>query len=208
MDIKKIATILAIVFIAVGIILLSKQVPVSIKESKKSYITIGSFKIPKNASYFSIKLPFENNSRIPDIYTCKNIDVSPAIRFENLPNSTKSILVIVEDPDAPSGSFIHWILYIPDKLDYVPEALAKSDMVALENITLYQGFNDFGELGYRGPCPPPGKEHRYIFLALAFDKIFDIMPAFTKEYILNFLNNESTMNHIIGYSYIIGLFST
>ena len=117
-----------------------------------------------------VKLGFD---RVPDEYTCQGMDVSPRIEIQGL-NAT-SLAVIVNDPDAPSATFTHWLIWnIPPK-DIIPKAIAKSATLK-EPFRALQGTNDFGEIGYAGPCPPPGKPHRYFFRAFGLDRMLNL-PA-------------------------------
>ena len=117
-----------------------------------------------------VKLGFD---RIPDEYTCQGMDVSPRIEIQGL-NAT-SLAVIVDDPDAPSASFTHWLIWNIPPTDVIPKAIAKSATLK-EPFRALQGTNDFGEIGYAGPCPPPGKPHRYFFRAFGLDRMLNL-PA-------------------------------
>ena len=110
---------------------------------------------------------FEAGMPIPKKYTCSGEDISPDLHWSNVPNGTKSIALICEDPDAPSGTFVHWVLYdLPGTATDLPAAQPKG-----ENLSTgaKQGRNDFRKVGYAGPCPPAGKPHRYFFKVYALD---------------------------------------
>ena len=117
-----------------------------------------------------VKLGFD---RIPDEYTCQGMDVSPRIEIQGL-NAT-SLAVIVNDPDAPSATFTHWLIWNIPPTDVIPKAIAKSATLK-EPFRALQGTNDFGEIGYAGPCPPPGKPHRYLFRVFGLDRMLNL-PA-------------------------------
>jgi Raf kinase inhibitor-like YbhB/YbcL family protein len=117
-----------------------------------------------------VKLGFD---RVPDEYTCQGMDVSPRIEIQGL-NAT-SLAMIVNDPDAPSATFTHWLIWNIPPTDVIPEAMAKSATLK-EPFRALQGTNDFGEIGYAGPCPPPGKPHRYFFRAFGLDRMLNL-PA-------------------------------
>lgn len=117
-----------------------------------------------------VKLGFD---RIPDEYTCLGMDLSPRIEIQGL-NAT-SIAVIVDDPDAPSATFTHWLIWNIPPIDVIPKAIAKSATLK-EPFRALQGMNDFGEIGYAGPCPPPGKPHRYFFRAFGLNRMLNL-PA-------------------------------
>ena len=118
-----------------------------------------------------VKLGFD---RVPDEYTCQGMDVSPRIEIQGL-NAT-SMAVIVDDPDAPSATFTHWLIWNIPPTDVIPKAIAKSATLK-EPFRALQGRNDFGEIGYAGPCPPPGKPHRYFFRVFGLDRMLDLPPG-------------------------------
>ncbi|MCL4404830.1 MAG: YbhB/YbcL family Raf kinase inhibitor-like protein [Candidatus Marsarchaeota archaeon] len=102
---------------------------------------------------------FKNGERIPDQYTCKGIDLQPTVEIEDVPEGTKSVVLIMDDPDAPHGTFTHWIAYnIPPDIHSIEHS---------RHSEISFGINDFGNEGYNGPCPPHGKSHRYYFRAYA-----------------------------------------
>ena len=104
---------------------------------------------------------FPNAQAIPSRHGCEGEDVSPPLRWSNVPEGTRSLALIVDDPDAPGGVFTHWIAW---GLDSVAEGLGEGERAPGE------GQNDFGTSGYRGPCPPPGHgRHRYVFRLYALD---------------------------------------
>jgi Raf kinase inhibitor-like YbhB/YbcL family protein len=117
-----------------------------------------------------VKLGFD---RVPDENTCQGNDVSPMIEIQGL-NAT-SLAVIVDDPDAPSAVFTHWLIWNIPPTDVIPGAIAKKATI-FEPFMAVQGTNDFGEIGYAGPCPPPGKQHRYFFRVFGLDRMLDL-PA-------------------------------
>jgi Raf kinase inhibitor-like YbhB/YbcL family protein len=111
---------------------------------------------------------FDSGQVIPTQYTCDGHNISPPLRWSGVPNQVQSFTLIVEDPDAPSGTFDHWILFnIPGASTELPEAIPGSAL--LEN-GMKQGINGFGHIGYGGPCPPQGDDsHRYFFRLFALD---------------------------------------
>ncbi|BAZ30670.1 phospholipid-binding protein, PBP family [Cylindrospermum sp. NIES-4074] len=103
---------------------------------------------------------FEANSLIPAKYTCDGADISPPLIWDEVPTKTQSLALIVDDPDAPGKTFVHWVVYdIPPTVRQLPEQIPSTKTPA--NIGV-QGKNDFGKFGYGGPCPPSGT-HRYFF---------------------------------------------
>jgi Raf kinase inhibitor-like YbhB/YbcL family protein len=117
----------------------------------------------KGAKAFQIKSSaFKNGERIPKKYTCEGEDVSPPVEWSGAPEGTKSFVLIVDDPDAPIGTFNHWVVYdIPASKNSLPEGVQKKPEI---EGGIKQGRNDFGKIGWGGPCPPPGHgTHRYFF---------------------------------------------
>jgi len=115
---------------------------------------------------------FEERAAIPVKYTCEGDDISPPLTFQDVPTNTKSLALIMEDPDAPSGTFDHWIVW-----NLAPDLKGLSEGAHVPA----QGTNHFGEMRYRGPCPPKGKVHRYYFKLYALDTLLDLPQGATKE---------------------------
>ena len=113
---------------------------------------------------------FSNNGIIPLRHTCDGLDISPALKWTGVPEAARSLVLIVEDPDAPDPiapktRWVHWILYnLPVASSGMPEGVSASDISSIAR----QGLNDWRRLGYSGPCPPIGV-HRYFFLLYALD---------------------------------------
>jgi len=125
---------------------------------------------------------FEDGGMIPSKYTCDGIDVSPPLSWSGLPEGTKSIAIINDDPDAPMGTWVHWVIYnIPPAAKGLPEDIKRLER--LPDGTL-QGKNSWGRIGYGGPCPPSGI-HRYFFKIYALDKMLNLKPGATKEELLS-----------------------
>jgi Raf kinase inhibitor-like YbhB/YbcL family protein len=111
---------------------------------------------------------FENAQAIPGRHSCEGEDVSPPLRWTDVPEGARSLALIVDDPDAPAGVFTHWVAW---GLDPAGEGLGEGEPAPRE------GRNDFGTTGYRGPCPPPGHgRHRYVFRLYALDTELEV-PA-------------------------------
>lgn len=138
-------------------------------------------------------LAFSNNRSIPQKYTCDGENVNPPLRFNDVPEGTESLVLIVDDPDAPKGTWVHWTLWnispaIHDVLENsVPER-------AIE------GMTDFGRSGYGGPCPPSGS-HRYFFKLYALDTVLDLHPSADVKDI-----EQAMEGHILGEAQLIGLY--
>ena len=140
---------------------------------------------------------FENGSSIPTEYTCDGDDRSPALLWKDLPEGTRSIALIVDDPDAPGKTWVHWVIYnIPADSTGLTTAVPKNK--SLDDGSL-QGKNDFGKIGYNGPCPPPGKPHRYFFKVYALDTTLSLTSGATKSQV------EAAMSgHILAQGEMIG----
>jgi hypothetical protein len=115
---------------------------------------------------------FVHGRLMPVRYTCLREDISPAVNWTRAPNGTQSFAVIIEDRDAPGGIFTHWLVYgIPTTHSELPEGLPKEREVAGG---ILQGTNDFGTVGYRGPCPPEGSSHMYVLRVYALDGMMNL----------------------------------
>jgi len=133
-----------------------------------------------NQSSFKLSsTTFAQGQRIPKKFSCEAEDVSPALAWSDPPAGTKSFALIADDPDAPMGTWVHWVLYeLPAGTRQLAEGVPKQPKLADGGT---QGKNDFGKTGYGGPCPPPGKPHRYFFKLYALDVPLDLKPGATKE---------------------------
>jgi Raf kinase inhibitor-like YbhB/YbcL family protein len=121
---------------------------------------------------------FQSGGDIPKKFSCDGADASPQLAWSAPPASTKSFALIVYDPDAPVGTFVHWVLYDlpPDKRE-LPESLPKQDQLPDGS---HQGQNDFDKIGYGGPCPPSGT-HRYVFTLYALNAKLNLPPGATRK---------------------------
>jgi hypothetical protein len=121
---------------------------------------------------------FTEEGMIPRRFTCDGEDVSPPLRWQGAPPGTKSLALIADDPDAPHKTWVHWVLYnLPAASGGLPENVPPERTLTGGG---HQGSNDFGRLGYGGPCPPSGT-HRYFFKLFALDGELDLAPGATKE---------------------------
>lgn len=138
-------------------------------------------------------------NRIPLKYTCDDVDISPPLRWDLIPENTASFALLCEDPDAPGGTFIHWILFnIPADTKDLPAGIKEERM--LDNGAVH-GQNDFGKIGYGGPCPPSGTEHRFIFKILALDAMLNLKPGISIEQFLN-----AIQGHVLDKGELIGMY--
>lgn len=140
---------------------------------------------------------FTQNSMIPEEYTGDGENASPELEWIKPPEGTKSFALICEDPDAPSGKFIHWVIYdIPAST----RKLARNVVDSLEFADgTKQGQNDFMLKSYRGPAPPPGKPHRYYFKLYALDTMLDLPPGATEKALV-----EAMKGHILAKGQLMG----
>ncbi len=148
----------------------------------------------------SVESVFKNGDMIPVKYTCDDRDVSPPLRIGNAPENTVAYALIMYDPDAPIGTFYHWLLYdIPVDENELPENIPKHE----ETPYGMQGVNDFGNIGYGGPCPPPGHgRHRYYFLVLALNSETGLKPGVRVNDLI-----DSVKDKVIGYGVLMGVYS-
>jgi Raf kinase inhibitor-like YbhB/YbcL family protein len=125
---------------------------------------------------------FAEGQIIPKQHTADGSNTSPPLTWSGLPEGTQSIALICDDPDAPRGIWVHWVLFnLPAEVSDLAEGV--SPRGALPDGT-QQGKNDFGKIGYGGPAPPKGKPHRYFFKIYAVDKVLDLAAGSTKEQLL------------------------
>ncbi len=125
---------------------------------------------------------FENEGMIPSKFTCDGANVSPALEWSAVSENTKSLAMICDDPDAPIGTWVHWVYYdIPADTSGIPEDVGPKDNPECGGT---QGRSDFGAIGYGGPCPPGGT-HRYFFKLYALDTLLDLAPGATKSELLS-----------------------
>ena len=121
---------------------------------------------------------FEEGDAIPARYTCDGLDISPPLSWSPVPNGTRSLALIAEDPDAPRGAFAHWVIYnLPPDTRRLPEDVPNRQTLPGGAL---QGMNGAGSIGYTGPCPPGGT-HRYFFKVYALDTELDLGAGATKE---------------------------
>jgi Raf kinase inhibitor-like YbhB/YbcL family protein len=140
---------------------------------------------------------FAEGQPIPSKYTCDGEDVSPSLKWDNAPAGTKSFALICDDPDAPSGTWVHWVIYdLPATTTELPEAIPTKEEV-LNGAK--QGKNDFGRTGYGGPCPPPGGAHRYYFKLYALDDSLNLRAGAKKGDV-----EVAMKGHIVGEGKLMG----
>ncbi len=140
---------------------------------------------------------FQNGAEIPRKYSCDSTDLSPPLRWENAPAGTKAFALIADDPDAPGGTWVHWVIYdLSPDMKELAEGVATTETLSNGG---RQGINDFRKVGYGGPCPPPGLAHRYLFKLYALDAPTNLKPRATKQQLLGAMKG-----HILGEVQLIG----
>lgn len=141
---------------------------------------------------------FEDGSPLPVRFTCDGADVSPPLEWEGVPEGTEVLALVVDDPDAPDGTWVHWVLYgIYDDRSRLDEGVPPD----AEFGSAYQGENDFGDLGWGGPCPPPGDPHRYVFKLHALDADPGLGAGATKAELL-----EAMEGHVLEEARLTGTY--
>ncbi|MEI9807022.1 MAG: YbhB/YbcL family Raf kinase inhibitor-like protein [Bacteroidota bacterium] len=131
---------------------------------------------------------FGHNGHIPVQYTCEGDNINPSIEISDIPGNTKTLALIMEDPDAPSGIFVHWLMW-----NFLP-----SEPITERSNLGVSGINDFGKTGYGGPCPPSGT-HRYFFKIYALDKELSVTAGESKNALL-----ECMEGHILATGELMG----
>lgn len=142
---------------------------------------------------------FSDGGPIPRGHTCDGADLSPPLGWTGVPESTKSFALIVDDPDAPGGTWVHWVLYgLPASVTSLPSGVPTEPEIA-QPVTAKQGLNDFGRSGYGGPCPPEGPAHRYFFQLYALDADVDVPPGAAKGVLL-----RAMKGHVLEEARLVG----
>jgi hypothetical protein len=134
---------------------------------------------------------FLDNQQIPKKFTCQGEDVSPELKIAEVPDGVKSLALIMDDPDAPGGTFVHWVVY----------NIALTGRIGEGAVPGTQGMNDFGKQGYGGPCPPSGT-HRYVFKLYALDDNLDLPEGLSKEDL-----EKAMADHVLAQTELIGLYA-
>lgn len=187
MDMKKkiglyfIVTILTIILI-IGCINQNKN-----KSDKNQETQIGDITITSTV--------FENGGNIPIKYTCNGDKISPPLSFNNIPNGTISLALILDDPDATGETWVHWIVFnIPTDITGFKEDMGPR---------YYIGKNSWGDISYGAPCPPMGERHRYYFRLYALDSELDLLDGASRKEIDDAMNG-----HIIGQTSLMGKYGS
>ncbi len=141
---------------------------------------------------------FTASQPIPQKFSCEGADISPPLAWSGAPPGTTTFALIADDPDAPAGTWVHWVLFnLPASTTSLPEGVAKTDSAAGG----VQGKNDFGNIGYGGPCPPPGKPHRYFFKLYALDTSLSLSAGARKQDV-----EKAMQGHVIAQAELMGTY--
>jgi len=142
---------------------------------------------------------FREGAAIPVKHTCDGADVSPALAWTGVPKGAKSLALVCDDPDAPGGTWVHWVLYgLATAATGLPEGVSK---VARLPDGTRQGMSDFKAVGYGGPCPPPGKPHRYYFRLYALDAVPEVKGTMTRARL-----DETMRGHVLAEGRLMGTY--
>jgi Raf kinase inhibitor-like YbhB/YbcL family protein len=134
---------------------------------------------------------FKHGADIPKKFSCKGSDINPELHIEGIPPESKSLALIVDDPDAPGKTFVHWVVF----------NMPLKDKIGENSVPGLQGMNDFGNINYGGPCPPSGA-HRYFFKLYALDKELDLQEGATKQDV-----EQAMQGNILAECELMGLFA-
>jgi len=142
---------------------------------------------------------FAEGRSIPTKHTGDGKDVSPALQWGGVPDGSRSLALICDDPDAPVGTWVHWVLFnVPPTIAELPENVPPAETVANG---AKQGRNDFGHLGYGGPAPPPGRPHRYFFKLYALDCEVALRPGAAKRELV-----QAIEGHVLAEAQLMGIY--
>ena len=144
---------------------------------------------------------FVDGQTIPQKYTGQGDDISPPLQWTAAPSQTKSFALICDDPDAPMGTWTHWVIYnLPATATGLPENVAKTGSLPDGS---KQGENSFRNIGYNGPAPPPGKAHRYFFKVYALDSVLTLDAGAEKGEVVNAMNG-----HVLAQGQLMGTYQS
>jgi Raf kinase inhibitor-like YbhB/YbcL family protein len=153
-----------------------------------------------NQKELTLRSVFNDGGTIPSQYACSGDNKSPPLKWSAVPSGAKTLALIVKDPDAPGGTFVHWVLYnLPPHALELPENVPKT---ATTPQNADQGINGFQHTGYDGPCPPPGTPHHYHFVLYALDKKLDLTAGANAEDV-----EKALRGHVVSSTELVGTFA-
>lgn len=156
-------------------------------------------KDPAHSSFHLESTAFKEGAFIPTRFSCQGENVSPPLAWTGPPSGARSFALIVEDPDAPAGTWTHWVAYnLPAQSRAMTANMPKQGELANGGL---QGTSSFGSVGYGGPCPPPGKAHRYFFRLYALDTLLDLKAGATRSEV-----QAAMKSHVVGEAQLMGRF--
>ncbi len=185
--------IVGIAIFAGSLYVTAKGINVNIFEMVKNSVPTKPAKPQYSEKIKLTSSAFENEGVIPVKYTCSGDDVNPPLTIDNLPQDTKSVVLILEDPDAPYKTWTHWIVF---NIDIRQKEIPANTVPWNSKL----GTNDFGADDYRGPCPPVGK-HKYVFRAYALDKVLDLGSGAKREEV-----EKEMSGHVLDTGVLSGVF--
>jgi len=142
---------------------------------------------------------FKEGEYIPPAFSCSGSDISPPLNWKGIPPGTVTLALTCTDPDAPVGTWTHWVIFnIPASLPGVEEHFSRRSLLPSG---ISQGMNDFREVGYMGPCPPPGRPHRYFFKLYALDRLLKLPPGVSRAEL-----EKAMREHTLARAELMGLF--
>ena len=142
---------------------------------------------------------FREGEKIPSEHTCDGADRSPPIEWSGVPANAQSLVLIADDPDAPGGDWVHWLVYdLPPSLTQLPAGIPEGGRLSVGGS---QGRTGFGAVGYGGPCPPSGT-HRYFFKVYALDAMLQLAPGATKKELL-----QAMKGHVLAEGQLMGKYA-
>lgn len=148
-------------------------------------------------------IAFKSGRAIPERHTCEGESLSPPLSWSGPPEGTKSFALIMDDPDAADKTFVHWILFnLPPDLTSLPEGVDVSDFFEGRSPMPLLGVNDYGEMAYGAPCPPPGPAHQYVIRLYALDVVLDLGPGVVRDQL-----TDAMAGHVLAEANIFGSFA-
>lgn len=185
---------IVLIFLLAGMLFISGCVQNEKAETPVNNESSEAGKGDENMNIQSIKVfssAFASNGSIPGKYTCNGQNINPPLEFGGIPEEAESLVLIVDDPDAPTKTFTHWIVWNIEPVAKIEE----------DSIPGVEGLNDFKEIGYGGPCPPSGT-HRYFFRVYALDKNLDLKAGAGRKDL-----EKEMIGHIIAEGELMGKYS-